>query len=90
MKRNQKNETSRTSHHTILTLGFESLIGRYRAYRMEKTERNFGHPYEPYQIQNEMMNAIYDCIEKGQIGIFESPTGIENPNGDLTCINMSH
>ena len=44
--------------------------------RMEKIKKDFGHPYEPYQIQNEMMDAIYDCIEKGQVGLFESPTGI--------------
>jgi chromosome transmission fidelity protein 1 len=43
---------------------------------MEKPKKDFGHPYEPYQIQDEMMNAIYDCIAKGQVGIFESPTGI--------------
>lgn len=45
-------------------------------YRMDKIQKDFGHPYEPYQIQNEMMDAIYDCIEKGQVGVFESPTGI--------------
>jgi chromosome transmission fidelity protein 1 len=46
---------------------------------METTQKDFGHPYEPYQIQSEMMTAIYDCISRGQIGIFESPTGIQRP-----------
>ena len=42
---------------------------------MEPTRRNFHHPYQPYQIQYELMNAIYDCIADRKVGIFESPTG---------------
>ncbi|KAF2027273.1 DNA repair helicase [Setomelanomma holmii] len=38
-------------------------------------ERDFHHPYQPYDIQNDFMNAVYDCLESGKIGIFESPTG---------------
>jgi chromosome transmission fidelity protein 1 len=39
------------------------------------TERDFHHPYEPYDIQTQFMNAVYDCLEDGKVGIFESPTG---------------
>lgn len=39
------------------------------------TRKDFHHPYEPYEIQQEFMTALYQCIEQGQIGIFESPTG---------------
>ena len=39
------------------------------------TRRDFHHPYQPYEIQYELMTALYECIEHGQIGIFESPTG---------------
>ena len=42
---------------------------------METTTRDFHHPYKPYDIQIDLMNAIYDCIDKGKVGIFESPTG---------------
>jgi chromosome transmission fidelity protein 1 len=41
----------------------------------DNTERDYHHPYEPYQIQKEFMNAVYKCLEKGKVGIFESPTG---------------
>ncbi|KAG9574816.1 ATP-dependent RNA helicase CHL1, partial [Aureobasidium melanogenum] len=41
---------------------------------MEGAEK-FHHPYEPYNIQLQFMRALYDCIEQGKIGIFESPTG---------------
>ena len=39
------------------------------------TQRNFHHPYEPYEIQKQFMSAVYECIEAGKVGIFESPTG---------------
>jgi len=42
---------------------------------MEPPERDFHHPYQPYDIQSQFMNALYDCIEAGKVGIFESPTG---------------
>ncbi|KAH7080634.1 helicase C-terminal domain-containing protein [Paraphoma chrysanthemicola] len=37
--------------------------------------RDFHHPYQPYDIQQDFMNALYDCLESGKVGIFESPTG---------------
>jgi chromosome transmission fidelity protein 1 len=37
--------------------------------------KNFYHPYQPYDIQQQLMASIYRCIEDGKIGIFESPTG---------------
>ena len=37
--------------------------------------KNFHHPFQPYQIQQTFMQAVYDCIEQGKVGIFESPTG---------------
>ena len=42
---------------------------------MEASQRDFHHPFEPYEIQVELMNAIYDCIAQSKVGIFESPTG---------------
>ncbi|KZM25286.1 RNA helicase [Ascochyta rabiei] len=38
-------------------------------------DRDFHHPYEPYDIQKQFMNAVYDCLEDSKVGIFESPTG---------------
>ncbi|EFR02642.1 hypothetical protein MGYG_05640 [Nannizzia gypsea CBS 118893] len=38
-------------------------------------EKDFRHPYTPYEIQVQFMDALYGCIEDGGIGIFESPTG---------------
>ncbi|PCH02256.1 Helicase-like, DEXD box c2 type [Penicillium occitanis (nom. inval.)] len=35
----------------------------------------FHHPYTPYDIQLQFMSSLYDCIEAGKVGIFESPTG---------------
>lgn len=38
-------------------------------------QKNFHHPFQPYDIQQQFMQAVYDCIENGKVGIFESPTG---------------
>lgn len=43
---------------------------------MASVGRDFHHPYTPYEIQDQLMNAIYDCIAERKVGIFESPTGI--------------
>ena len=37
--------------------------------------RDFHHPFEPYDIQYELMKVIYECIDQSKIGILESPTG---------------
>ncbi|KAL8943258.1 MAG: hypothetical protein Q9216_001169 [Gyalolechia sp. 2 TL-2023] len=42
---------------------------------MAVTTRDFHHPYTPYEIQEQLMNAVYDCVSAGKVGIFESPTG---------------
>ncbi|AOA63340.1 Putative DNA helicase [Komagataella phaffii CBS 7435] len=37
---------------------------------------NFHHPFKPYDIQTQLMTAIYDTIAGGyKVGLFESPTG---------------
>ncbi len=37
--------------------------------------REYHHPYTPYDIQLRFMHAVYECIDQGRIGVFESPTG---------------
>lgn len=32
-------------------------------------------PFEPYSIQLQFMTALHNCVEQGQFGLFESPTG---------------
>lgn len=32
-------------------------------------------PFEPYEVQTQLMRKIYDTLENGRIGVFESPTG---------------
>ncbi|KAF2848298.1 ATP-dependent RNA helicase-like protein chl1 [Plenodomus tracheiphilus IPT5] len=52
------------------------------------TERDFHHPYTPYDIQNEFMNAVYTCLEGGKVGIFESPTGT-GKSLSLICASLT-
>jgi chromosome transmission fidelity protein 1 len=33
-------------------------------------------PHTPYDIQRDFMVALYETLERGQIGLFESPTGV--------------
>jgi len=35
----------------------------------------FAFPFAPYDIQEQFMRALFSCLEAGQLGIFESPTG---------------
>ncbi|KAM4678236.1 LOW QUALITY PROTEIN: ATP-dependent DNA helicase DDX11 [Discoglossus pictus] len=35
----------------------------------------FPFPYQPYTIQEDFMRALYQVLETGKVGIFESPTG---------------
>lgn len=39
-------------------------------------DRKYNHPYSPYEIQVQLMDAIYDAINGNyKVGLFESPTG---------------
>lgn len=35
----------------------------------------FSFPYDPYEIQLQLMQQLYKTIDSSHIGIFESPTG---------------
>ena len=39
---------------------------------------DFHHPFQPYQLQNDFMKALYATIDSKSVGIFESPTGTVN------------
>ncbi|KAH0617052.1 hypothetical protein JD844_028656, partial [Phrynosoma platyrhinos] len=43
----------------------------------EKPKMHFPFPYTPYPVQEEFMTKLYQVLETGKIGIFESPTGTE-------------
>lgn len=40
-----------------------------------KPPAEFLFPFQPYSIQKDFMREVYTTLERGQIGIFESPTG---------------
>jgi Rad3-related DNA helicase len=44
-------------------------------------QEKFRFPFEPYDVQVQLMNALYDTFENRQIGIFESPTGTVSQKG---------
>lgn len=41
---------------------------------------HFPFPFTPYSIQKDFMAALYQVLEDGKIGIFESPTGTVSMN----------
>ena len=55
---------------------------------MKVPSRDFHHPFKPYDIQDDLMNAIYDCITEGKIGVFESPTGT-GKSLSLICASLT-
>jgi chromosome transmission fidelity protein 1 len=54
----------------------------------EAMERDFHHPFEPYEVQKQFMNAVYNCLEDGKVGIFESPTGT-GKSLSLICASLT-
>lgn len=50
--------------------------------------KNFHHPFEPYDIQQQFMEGVYQCIEQGKVGIFESPTGT-GKSLSLICASLT-
>ncbi|WAQ92847.1 hypothetical protein PtA15_17A329 [Puccinia triticina] len=48
----------------------------------------FSFPFEPYEIQNRFMRALFDVIEHQKVGIFESPTGT-GKSLSLICAALS-
>jgi chromosome transmission fidelity protein 1 len=42
-------------------------------------------PYPPYDIQQQFMINVVDTLEKKQIGLFESPTGVVEQRLYLVC-----
>jgi chromosome transmission fidelity protein 1 len=45
-----------------------------------KLERRFPFPFPPYDIQQQFMDEMYAVLDKGGLGIFESPTGTVRPS----------
>lgn len=41
---------------------------------------HFPFPFTPYSIQKDFMAELYQVLESGKIGIFESPTGTVSMN----------
>ena len=50
--------------------------------------RDYLHPFTPYQIQIDLMDAIYDVLENYKVGILESPTGT-GKTLSLICASMT-
>uniref|UniRef100_A0A3Q0T5Z2 DEAD/H (Asp-Glu-Ala-Asp/His) box helicase 11 n=1 Tax=Amphilophus citrinellus TaxID=61819 RepID=A0A3Q0T5Z2_AMPCI len=42
---------------------------------MENSRAQFPFPYQPYNIQEQFMQALYSALDQGKVGVFESPTG---------------
>ena len=48
-----------------------------------KPPDEFPFPFQPYSIQQDFMRALYSALERGCIGIFESPTGTVSKARDI-------
>ncbi len=46
-------------------------------------------PFPPYPIQQELMESLYSLLQKGGIGLFESPTGMSiHSVGNLSFVKL--
>ena len=51
------------------------MAGEERERGGAEIQRDFHHPYTPYDIQEEFMSVVYRVLDESKIGILESPTG---------------
>lgn len=51
--------------------------------------RYYGFPFTPYAIQEDFMKALYDVLDQGKVGIFESPTGTVR-NVSAVFVSLRH
>lgn len=63
-------------------------MGNLEANDVGNNSRKYNHPFEPYDIQIQLMDAIYDAIDNYKIGLFESPTGT-GKTLSLICSSMT-
>lgn len=63
-------------------------MGNLKEYNVHNSPRKYNHPFEPYDIQIQLMDAIYDAIDNYKIGLFESPTGT-GKTLSLICSSMT-
>eukprot|EP00055_Hartaetosiga_balthica_P011652 m.53750 g.53750 ORF g.53750 m.53750 type:complete len:907 (-) comp7683_c1_seq1:416-3136(-) len=54
---------------------FEDKTRFERATKLYPQEKDFHFPFDPYDIQQELMKQLFNCFEQGGLGIFQSPTG---------------
>ena len=50
--------------------------------------KDFHHPFQPYEIQQDLMEVIHSCIEDSKVGVFESPTGT-GKSLSLICASLT-
>uniref|UniRef100_H3DPG5 DEAD/H (Asp-Glu-Ala-Asp/His) box helicase 11 n=1 Tax=Tetraodon nigroviridis TaxID=99883 RepID=H3DPG5_TETNG len=50
-------------------------LGNDTEEEMDCGRTEFPFPYQPYDIQQQFMQALYSAVDQGKVGIFESPTG---------------
>ena len=63
-----------TALYLPLYLPLRACAGRQTMTELQPPEE-FPFPFQPYDIQKQFMRGLYSALERGYIGIFESPTG---------------
>ncbi|KAJ5767938.1 hypothetical protein N7533_000521 [Penicillium manginii] len=53
---------------------------------MSMDTQDFHHPFTPYEIQLQFMQALYGCLEDGKVAVFESPTAGAGTGKSLSLI----
>lgn len=55
-----------------------------------KPPEEFPFPFQPYAIQKNFMRELYHTLERGQVGIFESPTGTVREGWEVPASTAMH
>ncbi len=68
-----------SQQHCMMGQRLPSVMATKLSEHLEPPEQ-FPFPFQPYDIQRDFMRELYFTLDRGHVGIFESPTGTVRPS----------
>ena len=91
-KKKKKNPSQKAQYQYLMFMFFYREREGMESTRLDVNykEKDFPFPFQPYDIQNGLMQSLWECCDGEKFGIMESPTGTGKTqsiiNGSLTWL----